>query len=49
MEPSPITNIDDIRMPSLPSYPFPLPHVTVAYGTVTAVGVGMTDVGVDMM
>lgn len=48
MEPNPITNIDDIRMPSLPSYPFPLPQVTVAIGTVTDVAADMA-VGVAMM
>lgn len=29
MDPSPITKIEDIRMPSLPSYPFPLSHSTL--------------------
>lgn len=48
MEPNPITKIDDIRTPSLPSYSFPLPHVTVAIGSVTDVAADMA-VGVAMI
>ena len=43
IEPNPITNIEDIRIPSLPSYPFPLPQSVVAIGPVTDVGLAMIE------